>query len=98
MRKKITNTKTKNTYDTITEEGVKIEHPGETKNHIADFYENLYQAREGKPEYQNCTDHITNKVKELNTQSKSCRKPEKATIQELNKTIKHLKKQQSTRT
>ena len=42
-------------------------------------------------EYQNWTDHITNKVKELNTQSKSCRKPEKATIQELNKTIKHLK-------
>ena len=91
MRKKITNTKTKNTYDTITEEGVKIEDPGETKNHIADFYENLYQAREGKPDYQNWTDHITNKVKELNTQSKSCRKPEKATIQELNKTIKHLK-------
>ena len=50
MRKKITNTKTKNnTYDTITEEGVTIEDPGETKNHIADFYENLYQAREGKP-------------------------------------------------
>ena len=46
-----------NTYDTITEEGVKIEDPGETKNHIADFYENLYQAREGKPEYQNWTDH-----------------------------------------
>ena len=42
---------------------MEIEDPGDTKNHIADFYENLYQAREGKPEYQNCTDHIKTRSK-----------------------------------
>ena len=66
MRKKIANTKTKNTYDTITEEGVKIEDPGETKNHIADFYENLYQAREGKGNQNTKTGLITSQTRSKN--------------------------------
>ena len=32
-------------YDTITEEGKKIQEPQESKNYIAEYYENLYQAR-----------------------------------------------------
>ena len=51
IRKRITNTKAKETYDTITEEGEILEDPTKTKNYIADFYENLYQAREGQPQY-----------------------------------------------
>ena len=52
-------------YDTITEDGKLIEDPQEAKNYIADYYENLYQAREGKPEYQKWTEKIENRVKEI---------------------------------
>ena len=33
-------------YDVITEDGTKITDPTESKKHIANYYENLYQARE----------------------------------------------------
>ena len=51
----------------------------------------LPYTKQGKGNQNTKTGLITNKVQELNTQSKSCRKPEKSTIQELNKTINHLK-------
>lgn len=34
-----------NTYDTIDELGNKLENPDEAKEHTANYYENLYQAR-----------------------------------------------------
>ena len=67
------------------------ENPTETKEYIAKYYENLYQAREGKPEYQTWTDKITQHVKEVDDQTKTKYKPEKATIKELTKTIKQMK-------
>ena len=50
LRKRIVNNKSQNTYDTITEEGTRLEEPEETREYIANYYERLYQAREGKPE------------------------------------------------
>ncbi len=38
-------------YETINEEGLTITNPTESKTYIAKYFENLYQARETKPEY-----------------------------------------------
>ena len=52
-------------YTTVKEDGTPIDDPQETKNHIANFFENLYQAREGKPEYKEWTAQIKETVKVL---------------------------------
>ena len=66
IRKKILkNSNTDDSYDTITEEGVTITDPEEAKEYIAQYYENLYQAREGKEQYKEWTERIKNKVIEL---------------------------------
>ena len=41
--------------NTITEEGKELTDPEETKEHIAMYFENLYQARPGTTEYQAST-------------------------------------------
>ena len=96
LRKQIINQKSENTYDTITEDGVKIENPTEAKEHIANFYENLYQAREGKPQYQTWTNKMKQEVQKLDEQTKTEYKPKNATIKELEKTIKQLKNNKAT--
>ncbi len=96
LRKRVVTNKTENTYDTITETGDRLEDPEETRQYIADFYENLYQAREGTLEYQKWTDDINNRVKELDQQSIHAPAPERVTINELNKTIKLLKQNKAT--
>ncbi len=65
MRKKYLGKSGKSEYDTITEEGECLQTPDETKEYIAEYYENLYQAREGKIEYQQWTNKIQSKVKEI---------------------------------
>ena len=50
-------------YTTYTEESEQIKDPTETKEHIANYFEDLYQAREGKAEYQMWTEKITKHVK-----------------------------------
>ena len=40
---------TKEEYDTLNEEGELIEDPDKAKEHIANFYKNIYQARPAKP-------------------------------------------------
>ena len=35
-------------YDTITEDNITVTYPDKAKNHIADYFEDLYQAREGE--------------------------------------------------
>ena len=66
IRKKILkNSNTDDSYDTITEEGVTITDPEEAKEYIAQYYENLYQAREGKEQYKEWTERIKNKVIEV---------------------------------
>lgn len=95
LRKQIIKKKT-DSYDTITEDGQKIEDPDQTKEHIANFYENLYQAREGKQEYANWTKTIKETVKNLDIQSKSEAPARNATLEELQKVIKQLKNNKAT--
>ena len=63
IRKKILNHNKENNHDLISEEGNKITDSQKAKEYIADYYEKLYKARPGIPEYKAWTDHITNFVK-----------------------------------
>ena len=52
LRKKLLGKKSDTDYNTITEEGKELTDPDETKEYIATYYENLYQAREGLQQYE----------------------------------------------
>ena len=58
-------------YDTITEDNILIQNEEETKEYIANYFENLYQARPGKEEYKDKTAEIENKVKEIEAEMKN---------------------------
>ena len=55
-------------YETINEEGEQITDPESSKEHIAKYFENLYQAREATPEYIESANKIQEKVNEWATQ------------------------------
>ena len=78
-------------YDTITEEGRLLTDPEETKEYISNFYENLYQAREGAAEYKTWTDEIRNEVKSIEKSMETLPdEPEFTTIEVIN-VIRSLK-------
>ena len=50
-------------YNTYTGDGILITDPTETKKHIANYFEDLYQAREGTEEYKSWIKHIEEQVR-----------------------------------
>lgn len=62
------------------------------KEHIANYYENLYQAREGTEEYKFWTTLINNKTKMLERAAHSAKDEPPATRDELNNIIRKLKR------
>lgn len=70
-----------------------ITEPEVSKDYIANFYENLYKARDVTPVYEEWTNHIKNKVREID-QSDPGEEPD-FTMEELNKVIKSLKRAKS---
>ena len=92
IRKKIINkSKPKEDYDTITEDGTTLYNPDEAKEYIAEYYENLYQAREGTPEYKEWTEKIKNTVTEIEESMKQLPQEPEFTPDEILKAIKCLK-------
>ena len=83
-------------YDTITEEGKLLQEPEETKDYIANFFEDLYQARPAKNEYQNITEKIEQEVKNIEQELKNKPPIEDFSMQELNNAIKKLKRKKAT--
>ena len=69
----------------------KIKDPKESKEYIANFYENLYRAREGTADYKEWTDHIKGKVKYIENEEQLEEEPE-FTSEEMTKAIKSLKR------
>ena len=66
IRKKIMkNGKSEDDYDVITEDDTVITDPEEAKEYIAQYYENLYQAREGTEKYKEWTEKIKRTVEEI---------------------------------
>ena len=77
-------------YDLITENDREIQEPNETNEYIAEYYENLYQAREGKDKYKEWTKSIQTKTNELKHKQTGPRKP--ITLGEVKKATKQLKR------
>ena len=84
-------------YTTYTEEGEQIKDPTETKEHIANYFEDLYQAREGKVEYQMWTEKITKHVKTALNEPPSTNSSteNKISDKEMDRIIKRLKRNKS---
>ena len=64
-KKKITPKQSSNSYITLNESGHPIEDPAEATEHIAQYFENLYQAREGRPQYAEWTKEIKTTMKRI---------------------------------
>ena len=83
-------------YDTITEDNIQLKDEQETKEYIANYFENLYQARPSVPEYQHKTNDIENKVKEIENEMRNKPTVNEITLEELNDAIKRLKRKKAT--
>ena len=84
-----------NDYDTITEEGKLLQGPEETKEYIANYFEDLYQARPSKPSYEQSTKEIEENVKEIEQQMREKPKIPEFTAEELKAVIKKLKRKKA---
>ena len=71
------------TQHLINENDREVQEPDETKEYIAEYYENAYQAREGKEKYKEWTKSIQTKTNEL--------KHKRTTLGEVKKATKQLK-------
>ena len=90
IRKKILKQGQTDDHDLITEEGKQIKEPEKSKEYIANYYENLYRAREGTDEYKTWTDHIKNTVHTI--ENKELEEEPEFTKEEMKNTIKSLKR------
>ena len=95
LKKQIENQKQKDPYDTITEDGKKITDPQETKDYIAGYYEQLYQAREGTQEYEKWTNHIKHTVRKIEKTLEKAEPPQTIDEKEINNAIKKLKRKKA---
>ena len=75
-------------YKTINEEGKYLTDPQETKDHIANYFEELYQAREGTPEYSKWTKIITETVRQALKPQRCEADSNEINIKEFNSVIK----------
>ena len=93
IRKKLKNMESNSIpYQLITEEDKTIEDPTEAKKYIANYFQELYKARDGTTEYQHWTDHITDTVNTLQLAIPTDHNPNNnITPQELHKAIRSLK-------
>ena len=64
-KKRRTPKQSSNSYITLNENGHPIEDPAQAKEHIAQYVENQYQAREGRPQYAEWTKEIKTTIKRM---------------------------------
>ena len=83
-------------YDTIKEDGTLLQDEEQTKEYIANYFENLYQARGSKSEYANKTIEIENKVKQIEAEMSNNPDIDDFTEDEINNAIRKLKRKKST--
>ena len=93
LRKKLLR-KPHNDYELITENGTTVTDPSQSKEYIAEYFENLYQARQGTEEFRTWTNTIERKYEEMENEQQT----DSITInrKELNIAIKHLKNKKAT--
>ena len=66
------------------------------KEHIADYFENLYQAREGEKSHEEWTEHIHKTVDEIEKKARHPENQQPLTLDELTQCIRKLKRKKST--
>ncbi len=97
IRKQLLKHNNQEIYPIKDENGKPITTPQEAKDHVANYYENLYQARKGEDSHRRWTEHINKTVNsinyKINNREKECHP---FTMEELNETIKTLKQGKST--
>ncbi len=81
-------------YNTISEDDTEITGEEETHNYIADYYENLYQAREAQTKYDEKTKEIIDTVKRIEKELAGKKEPE-FTMKEMKTVAKQLKRNKS---
>ena len=82
-------------YDFITEEGHKITEPESVKEKIAEYYEDLYQARQSEPEYQEWSNKIEKEYQQR--QIREPKTPQKQiTKKEIDQALNKLKPRKAT--
>ena len=86
---------TKENYDTIKEDGTILITPKETKEYVAEYYENLYQARDCTKEYKEITKEIEEQVKMIEEEMEKLPPVEAFTMKEMNRVIKVLKRKKA---
>ena len=94
-KRKITPKQSSNSYITLNESGHPIEDPAEAKKHIAQYFENLYQAREGRPQYAEWTKEIKTTIKRI-TESDGMKEDTDPILTEIIEAIQKLKNRKAT--
>ena len=79
-------------YTTIDEDGKPIEDPEKAKEHIANYYENLYKAREARPEFQDITREIQKAIQRIENSENINKEPTTIEPKEVKEAIKCLKR------
>ena len=82
-------------YDTRDEDVNTITNPTLAKEHIATYYEDLYQAREGEDSHAHWREHINSRVAEID-KDKSEENIEEIYSEEINRCISKLRRNKST--
>ena len=84
-------------YDLIDETGRKVTNAKDADEYIANYFEDLYQAREGESEQEEWTTMIENKVKDIETENNNNldAEPNLITRDELDMAIRQLNKGKS---
>ena len=92
IRKRCINHNRNDTYDTQDEEGKTIVNPEEAKEHIADYFEDLYQARKDEDSHKEWTKHINKQVDIIEHERGQQQTQQAFTDDELNQCIRKLKR------
>ena len=92
IRKNNTNQGKAEPHDLITEENTRVTNPQETRQYIAEYYENLYKAREPRPNFRNHSKKIAQENTNYEIITSNLPKMEEITIKELETAIKIMKK------
>ena len=82
-------------YPTITENGDINESNENAKEHIIEFFENLYQAREGRPEYTNWMEEIKQTTKRPAESTEMNKRTQDIPVKEITEAIKKLKREKA---
>jgi len=85
----------KEEYEVIDEDGNKIGDPQTAQEHIANYYEQLYQAREGRETAKEWTEHIKKEEKDKEKETTEAEREPEITLAEMKRAKKKMKKRKA---